>query len=329
MMLLTCDYSVVVYSTHKCVICTPTDAEEVLNEYVSNNDASPDVDQLKTIQKAALLTCDSLQSRLVILVPDNWISVSDHPIDHIIPSSLLPLAALSYAVETTFAPPDSLLLSYQQEALPSKQARLTVFACSCSWAKQLYSPFEPQAKSYLVMTFGQWRDGSSRVSSWSQCSKRALSRYEPDREKRQKNNRLWLVLGVLTVFIHGLGYGYYVLLQQRVEALRESRQGVIDAQTSWLSSNEPGSFVLSGLSLIQALPKSARLTLFESGKEKGAARQIFFQMTVPKQDLDSLLIHWRKQYPDWRWEVKDITQKVSTMLPKQEVVDVSISVSED
>ncbi len=329
-MLLTPNYFVAVYSLEQCSLCTPLEATKLVNKSPSKNNTLPDSSQLETIQRSLLPINVSSSTRMLILVPDSWLSVSVHRIDHIIPSSLLPLAALSYAVETTFSPPDSLMFSYQQDVLPAKQAQLKVFACSSEWAEQLSFPFKPSVKHCLVMSFAQWASKSTGVFSWSQCSKQALSVFQPEKEKQQKTQRLWLCLMVFSVLVNGVAYGYYTALQQDSDTLLHSRQAVIAAQSAWESSNnEDVQFVTSVLSKVQALPTSARLTLFESSdKVNGETQPIFFQVTLPKADLELLLENWKKQHPAWRWEVTYSAEELPILSQQKEVVDASVSVFE-
>ena len=121
-------YSVAVYSAQTCTLYDPSQASNLASLRSSSNAPPPDPQQLDSIQQDLVVDQDFNCSRIIVLVPDAWLSVSQHRVDHLIPSPLRPLAALSYAVETTFSPPDSLLFSYQYEALSSQQSQLVVFA---------------------------------------------------------------------------------------------------------------------------------------------------------------------------------------------------------
>jgi hypothetical protein len=325
MMKLMPTYSVAVYSAQKCLYFDSAEAVRFADLMPVSDDTIPDSHQLKSIQQTLSLEGAPSTSRIIVLVPDSWLSVSQHRIDHPISSSLLPLAALSYAVETTFSPPESVMFSYVQEALPAKHTQLTVFACSNEWAQQLLEPFQLLAKSCCMIPQGQWVDKKSRAYSWLLCTQRALSLYQPDKEKRKKARRLWGYLLLLSLLIHSVASVYFWTLQQHSEKALMTYQKTRLVQSDWvLAQEEDNIFSESVLGLVQALPKSARLGQFD-----GSASFASFKMVLPKQELDLLLGRWQKQRPDWRWEIEQSPYYSSLTMNQEEVVGVSISVFEN
>lgn len=314
-------YSVAVYSTQTCTLYDSSQASNLASRFPSSNAPPPDPQQLDNIQRGLVVDQDFHCSRIVVLVPDAWLSVSEHRVDHLIPSPLRPLAALSYAVETTFSPPDSLLFSYQYEALSSQQSQLVVFACASEWAEVLCLPFESIAKTCLLMPIGQWRAIQSRTRSWGACSQRALSVYQPEKRKRVKARRLSWALVVLSLLTHSVASAYFVSLNQESEQALAARQKIQTSQSAWSSTNNDKAFSSSVLSLVQALPISARLGYFESEGQRA-----FLQMTLPVKDFELLLEAWRQHNPDWRWEVEKQPHDLASPVVKKEVVDVSIEV---
>jgi len=318
-------YSVAVYSAQKCLYFDSSETVRFADSMSVSDDTIPDSHQLKTIQQTLSLQSAPSTSRIIVLVPDNWLSVSQHRIDHPISSSLLPLAALSYAVETTFAPPESVMFSYIQEALPAKHTLLTVFACSNEWAQQLLEPFQSFAKSCYVIPQGQWVDKKSRANAWFLCAQRALSFYQPDKEKRKKARHLWGYLLLLSLLIHSFAAVYFWTLQQHSEKALLTYQQTRLVQSDWMMAQDEGNiFFESVLGLIQALPMSARLGQFD-----GSASFVSFEMVLPKQELGLLLGRWQKQRPDWRWEIEQSPHYLSLTMNQEEVVGVSVSVFEN
>lgn len=320
-MKLMSDFSVAVYSAQECKFYSSSKTANLADLSAPRNAPLPDSQQLDAIHNSLKNDQEFACSRVIILVPDAWLSVSQHRVDHLIPSSLRPLAALSYAVETTFSPPDSLLFSYQYEALSAQQSQLAVYACSSGWAEQLSLPFLSISKTCLLMPIGQWEAISSRKRSWLSCSLRALSLYQPEKQKRLKTRRLCWCLVVSSLLLHSSASAYFFFLDQESKYAQAERQAIQATQSAWSSSHDSNEFSASVLGLIQALPMSARLGYFKSEDQRA-----FLKMTLPAKDLALLLVVWRKHNSDWRWEVEQKPHHLASPLAQKEVVDVSIKV---
>jgi hypothetical protein len=321
MMKLMSDYSVAVYSAQECTLYNSNKAASLVDFSLSSNTSQPDSQQLSTIQQDLVVDQNLKLSRIIILVPDAWLSVSLHRVDHFIPSSLRPLAALSYAVETTFSPPDALMLSYQYEELSTPQSELTVFACSNEWGEQLCLPFQSIAKFCLLMPLSQWAAMPLRTRSWASCSRRALSVFHPEKEKRIKARRLCWCLIVCSLLVHCFASIHFISLHQQSAQAYIEHQQIQATQSAWSSTQNTNEFSESVLGLVQALPMSARLTYFESEGERA-----FLQITLLEEDLSLLLMEWRKHNPDWRWEIEQQPHSLFSPMSQKEVVDVSIEV---
>ncbi|MBD5772498.1 hypothetical protein [Marinomonas colpomeniae] len=292
-------YSVAVYTAENCALYDLDELDEVVDYLDQSHCSLPDKAQLISIQKNFSTCHHPNTSNLMILIPDDWLSISQHKLDTSIPSALLPLASLSYAVETTFSTPEALLFSYQQEAIQPKQCQLTVFACSADWYEQLCLPFKELGASCLVMSIRQWKTLKLGNKSWSYLSKRALSVYQPDYEKRKKRKRLWICLVLLSALTHSVAYGYYLSLRKNTEQALVDRQSVLAEKALWVSAQNSSVFVESALTLVQALPPSVRLVSFN-----GEPDVVSFQLTLSWTDLNILLVNWRKQYPSWHWQIE-------------------------
>lgn len=320
-MKLLSDYSVAVYSAQECKLYNSSKVACLADFSAFINAPRPDSQQLYAIHQRLKIGQELNGSRIIILVPDAWLSVSQHRVDHLIPVSLRPLAALSYAVEATFSLPENLLFSYQYEPLSAQQSLLSVYACSCEWAEQLVLPFLSIPKTYLLMTISQWQAMSSRKRSWSSCSFCSLSLYQPEKAKRVKARQLFWCLVVLSLVLNSTASVYFLSLDQNTTYMRIARQTIQNTQSAWSSTHSANAFSASALDLIQALPRSARLEYFES-----RAQRAFLQMTLPARDLELLLVTWRQHKPDWRWEVKQRPHHPTSPITQKEVVDVSIKV---
>lgn len=320
-MKLLSDYSLAVYSAKECKLFKSRDAANLAGLSSLNNDPRPSSQSLEFIQQGLQIDREDIASRVIILVPDTWLSVSQHRIDHQIPSSLLPLAAMSYAVETTYSVPDSLLFSYQYQELSAQQSLLTVYACTNEWADELCLPFSSKSKTCLLMSVSQWTEIQSRKMSWHVCSEWALSKYNPEKEKRLKAKRLYWSLVVFSLLLHIVASTYFFSLDQESTDIQLARKTIQATQSSWASNRHSEDFSSSILGLIQTLPASARLGHFESKD-----RRAFLQMTLPAADLQLLLAEWRQHNPDWQWEVEQKPHRIDAPATQKEVVDVSIEV---
>ncbi|NLQ18546.1 hypothetical protein HGG82_13105 [Marinomonas sp. M1K-6] len=288
--------------------------------YESAHDAARSIDP-HCIDPHNIDSLSSKSSRLLVLVPDDCLSVSQHALDHVIPRSLLPLAALSYAVETTFSPPESVCFSYQQNVLSTTSAQLTVFACTKDWAEAVCLPFQAAATSCLLMPLSLWENRHTKARSWSYIAQHALSVYQPNQEKRKTALRLWGYLLLASLLIHAAALFYFMAWQQESVLALQERQRALADQMAWQDDQTANAFVASALEMVQGLPSSARLARFE-----GAASSVTFSVTLPEQALSLLLTAWRQQQPDWRWEVKRDLYHSPSGLNQEGVVDAHISV---
>ncbi|MFT2098465.1 hypothetical protein ACMUMQ_08935 [Marinomonas sp. 2405UD66-6] len=327
MMKLIKPYSVALYGAEQCTLYNRNEIDKWIDTSLQSSDFIPDSSQLILLQKALSLSECKVTSRVVILIPDHWLSVSNHVLDPLTPSSLLPLAALSYAVESTFSAPETVLFSFRKALLEDKRIQLTVFACSEEWRKQLSSPFQSKNVSCLIVPISLWQSTKPSLRSWSALSKYALSSYQPDYKKRQHMKRLWLCLLLFSVSIHCIAYGYFLSLEQRIHQSLTDRQVLLERQSAWASHQEPNDFVLSTLRLMQALPTSVRLVSFD-----GQNQQADFQLTLMQEEFEPLLARWQQRFPNWRWQVSELHQTSNDVLSpfesSKEVLDVFISVFE-
>jgi hypothetical protein len=323
MMRLVSAYSVAVYTAEQCIFYDSFKAAELVAlQAINQGSSTPDTLQLSAIHQTLSLESLAKRTPVLILVPDAWLVVSRSQIDHLIPSTLLPLAALSYAAETTFLPPEAVKFNYLQIALSDKRAELTVFACSNEWAELLCRPFYNTAKDCVIMPSSQWLDMKAPSRrSWSNCKKQALSSYQPNKVKNQKARMLLGYLLILSLFVQGGALTYLFSLHKHTEEAILVRQEVLELQSAWKAVHVENDFTQSILSVVQALPKSVRLAAVESDGAKAKVR-----MTLSQSDLDAVFIGWQHQFPHWLWEVSQTSNPAESVHKKVEVLDVSISI---
>lgn len=329
-------YSVALYTAQNCILFDRSNVNEIVDPRPQDQGLTPDSTQLDVIQKNISINRPPFNndtanngfvnnnSNIVIVVPDNWISVSHHRVDHILPDALAPLAALSYAVETTFSAPDSLMYHYQQMELEEKQTQLTVFACSSEWATQLCSPFQALGASCLLMSQTQWSDLTVSNPSWSSIRKHALSMYQPDIEKNKRVKRRCVFLLLFSLILHTGAYLYLLVLQQQTQAVIEARQQTLALKSDWESDQKSTPFLESILVIVQALPNSIRLVQFDVGFDYAV-----LQVTLSQLDFASLIDRWRQDHSSWRFEWEHVSYVQPIGMNDEEVMDVAISIFEN
>ena len=314
-------YSVAVYAADNCQFYknnnTVCDTELLSND----DDTLPNSTQLEKLQKPLLHTEAIDCHRVLILVPDNWLSISTHQVERHTPNELLPLAAMSFAAESTFSPPESLLFHYDQRRIEKQSITLEVTACSIEWARLLAKPFDNRGIPYLVMSFTQWSRLKTGTKSWSYLTQQSLSIFQPDRHKRIKQKRLWIGLIVSSVVLHCAAYFYQSSLYVQSQQLAFERHASLDKYAIWRNQQQSSEFVATALNFAQSLPKKTRLTAFE-GTERGVSLQVM----LLKEERAELLARWRQQYPSWRWIVNDIKPIAPSLTINEEVINVSLSI---
>lgn len=319
-MKLTPNYSLAVYSSKKCVLVESTESTQ-LSFQLPFDDPPPNPEELCLIQQSLAAEMLLRTRYCVVLVPDTWVSRSTHRIEHHVPPALQPLAALSYAAETTFSAPDVLLYSYQYQIINQSTSTFTVFSCTTEWAEQLLAPFKKCGVVCFLMPHGLYSQINPGILSWWRYSQRALSVYQPEKAKRNRSRLLWGVLLGLSILLNSMSFYYFTHLENRLKVVVISYQEKRALHQSGLSTQEPDDFVLSTLQLVQTLPHSVRLSHFVTQTD-----QAEWQITATKLDLDLLLTNWQERFPAWRWDVMKQPHSTSYVSHQKEVVDAFIKV---
>jgi len=315
-MALALNYSIALCSGQACQLFHSSEYRELLPRLEASESLTPSVESINAcLQMFDFASLDSV-SRLLILIPDEWLSVTQHSLDHPVSARLLPLAALSFAVEATYATPDNTLYAFQHKTTSNLDNQLTIYACSKSWSEPLFSAFQQQGRHCILIAYSQFKDFPSR--SWSYCTGQQISGYHPEYEKQQKVRRcLWL--GVISsLMIHCLGVGLYWYLEQAAKSADMAYQQVMDVTSNWSQDQQASPFVLTALNMVQSLPDHVRVEAFQGHGEQA---QIHF--SLPHSMLKRVLDNWRSMHPQWRWKVEE---NALLTVDQEEVVNVSVQV---
>ncbi|BFM50375.1 hypothetical protein [Marinomonas sp. THO17] len=309
-------YTVAVLSKQTCRFFASVDQVEIESRLQHKDDSTGTLDSLSEVLSS--LDCSQIPSpkRILVLVPDAWLKVTQPILEHPVSERLLPLAALSYAVEVTFAIPEETHYAFYQEPLNSKQTRLTIYSCSQDWLKQLMAPFEEQGQSCILMSFTQYQQLKNK--SWNACLRQKLSSFQPNFQ-RQQRARLYLSWGLsISLLLQCLAGGYYYYVYDAAQTTRLAYDQILDVQSTWLQDQQAGVFPLSALNLIQGLPKQVRIEQFYAYQQ-----QANIQLKLPKSMVKLLLDNWQKRYPKWGWT---FVQEVISQAPGQELVNAHIQI---
>ncbi|WP_394183098.1 hypothetical protein [Marinomonas posidonica] len=315
-MALALNYSIALFSGQACQLFHSSEYRELLPRLSSSESSAPSAESINACLKGVDFASLDCASRLLILIPDEWLSVTQHSLDHPVSARLLPLAALSFAVESTYATPDNTLYAFQHKTASAHETQLTVYACSKNWSEPLFSAFQQQGRHCILVAYSQFKDFSSR--SWSYCTSQQISGYRPEYEKQQKVRRcLWLGV-ILSLVIHCLAVGLYWYLEQAAKSADMAYQQVMDVTSNWSQDQLASPFVLTALNMVQSLPDRVRVETFQGHGEQA---QIHF--SLPHAMLKRVLDNWRSMHPQWRWKVEKNTLLT---VDQEEVVNVSVQV---
>ena len=313
-------YKIAVFAGQTCQLFASVDSLAIAS--AMQQDSMEATDQRET-QLAALASFDfsqlSAAKRILVLVPDDWVKVTQPIIEHPVSAQLLPLAALSYAVEVTFATPQETHYAFLQERIHAKQTRLTIFACAQNWLEDLLAPFEEQGASCILMPFSLYQKLNSK--SWSACYVQRLTSFQPNFQRQQRVRQYLLVGLVVSLFLHCVAGFYYYYLHDAINNARIGHAQILDVQSNWLQDQQTQAFPLSVLNLMQELPKEVRVEQFYAYQQ-----QANMQLVLPKNILEQLLETWQERYPSWRWS---LVQSAVIQAPSQELVNAYIQIVTD
>lgn len=309
---------VVFYTVSQCHVYAANHLPKRLPFNIEDDAPLPSLERLSELQ--SLLDHEFLADKkhLLIVVPETWLSVSEHQINHPLSKKLAPLAALAFASETTFAPPNEIFLHYRVLKLNKDVFQLHVVACSKMLMDQLSLPFQARDRCCRLVSSQQWKAQSSRRFAGYFLSRQGLARYQPEEDKRREVRRSWSAFVVLSLLMHGLLSGYFYSLNEAQNAHRLVQQ---QQPQQVVLPKQGNAFVTRLLAMLRALPYDVRVSSLHSETQTASAH-----LTLTPARLQTLLAQWRQTQPRWHWQVNPAPRQVMS-LDTMEVVDVELLVS--
>ena len=310
---------VVFYSVSECHVYDVSHLPEGLPFDSDKEKSLPSDVQIDAIQ--AQLDHESLVNKkhILIVVPDAWLSISEHQLDHPLSKKLAPLAALAFATETTFAPPDSIFYYYRVTKLSKQSSRLNIVACSRNTMEHLSLPFQKSAKCSGIISQQQWLQRPHHRFNLILLSHQYLAVYQPEEKKQQNARKRWICLVLASVVLHVAFFTFFYSINTDYENQRIEQQ---TAQAQQIVLPKQGNiFVGAVLATLRTMPREVRLSSFQSKNNTASIR-----LSLPEDTLQPLLTQWRQKHPNWRWQMS-IVQSGAGSLKTQEVIDVDLIVS--
>ncbi|MEO9653646.1 hypothetical protein [Marinomonas sp.] len=319
--MLTPLYCVALYSSTQCLIYPKNFNLEDALEAQGTDPQIPTDDQLRALQARCLVgrgkVKKALKKRLVVLVPDHWITVIDHKIEKL-PKDVAPLAALSIAAESIFVPPEQISFAYRQHKHPEEGNFLKVFACPTSWCELLCEPFRVYSQSVWLMSYWQYQQAMKSAAPWRWFHRFKLAPYNPELETRQQLKvKLYSLLG-LSLVLHLLGW---IGLNWITPAQVVTTSNIQEAQEDRTSPSNNRHQLASVVVLAQNLPETMHLQTLEADFQHA-----HLEVTAPLTRLEELIKNKATEFPQWEWNIEFLHRHPSAYPNQQEVVDAKIVV---
>ncbi|MBJ7538081.1 hypothetical protein [Marinomonas transparens] len=323
-MTLISSFFVAVYSTTQCSLFDSHKVPIASGLLPPGDALVPDASRIEAMQNRLFSEQNERIKNVVVVVPDDWLSISEHEVDHLIPPKLAPLVALTYAVEDAFAPPENLRFSYRQKVVQGQHTRLMVFTCTGEQADLFCSPFKQRGMSCLLVPHKQWLNAQREKKPWRWFVQQSLQAYQPEKEKRQEFRRLIACLASISLLVNLIAYLCFDSWNKQSRDVLFERQQIMVTQSSWSSNDSLHSASDIALKLTQGLPISVRLNSVE-----GNALTAVVMLTLAEDDAALLLDSWREKQPEWQWKMERLSSDEPLSGGQEEVVDVAISISKN
>ncbi len=319
--MLTPLYCVALYSSTQCLIHPKNFNFESALETQGSDLQIPTDEQLKVLQARCLTdngkAKKALKKRLIVLVPDHWLTVIDHKIEKL-PKDVAPLAALSIAAENIFVPPDQISFAYRQQKHPEEGNFLKVFACSTRWCELLCEPFRAYSQSVWLMSYWQYQQAVKSAAPWRWFHRFKLVPYNPELEKRrQLKIKLYCLLG-LSLVLHLLGW---IGLNWITPAQVVTTSNIQETQAKIVPPANNMQQLASVVVFAQHLPQAMRLQTFEVDSQHA-----HLKLTAPLARLQELIKAKAAEFPQWEWGMELLHSHPPAYPNQQEVVDAKITV---
>ncbi|MGB5996484.1 MAG: hypothetical protein WBG31_04150 [Marinomonas sp.] len=306
---------VVFYTVSQCYVYAANHLPERLPFNAKDDTFLPSIERLNELQ--SLLDHEYLADKksLLIVVPNAWLSVSEHQIKHPLSKKLAPLAALAFASESTFAPPNEIFFHHHVTKLNKDLVQLHVVACSKMLMDCLSQPFQADNRCYQLISQQQWDAQSTRRFACYLLSRQGLARYQPEEDKRRETRHRWSAFVLMSALVHGLLLGYFYYLTDEQDKQRVAQR---QKHTQQLVLPTQGSvFVTRFLTILRALPHDVRVSALHSEKDTASAR-----LTLTTVRLQTLLTQWQQAQPTWHWQVSSTSPQGTSMGASEDALEV-------
>lgn len=309
---------VVFYSTSQCYVYDVRSLPKCLPFDAGDEKSVPSDAQIDQLQAELDDTYFANKTQILVVVPDAWLSISEHKIEHLLSSKLAPLAALTFAAETTFAPPESIYFYYHVTKLNKQSCQLKVIACSKQLLLTLSRPFKNRTRHCSLVSEQQWIHRRHHYFALYLLSLQGLTCYQPAEDKRKSTRNRWLCFVLLSGVLH-LGF---ILFFQYSNGLHKKWMVDENAKHRVIPNVQPhkNTLVKTLLTTLRALPADVRLTSISSHQTKASVG-----LSLTRIRLQALLAEWRKEQPQWRWDIQ--STQPQAQIGAQEVVDVELIVT--
>lgn len=311
----------VFYSPTSCLFYDSQHSLHQIDTY--SNETSGMVSAEQVAQLQLQLDDSQLEQKAfaLIVVPDAWLSISEHTLDHAVPKQLAPLAALAFAVETAFSSPDTLWFRYQL-FYDHKISKMRVMACTHSLAKQVCKPFHDRGMRCCLVSCQQWQAYQNKKFAVWRLAQQGLRPFDPELSRRRHHRTMWASFIVACMLLQtGLVMHDY-RLHQELGALDEQLKMVQSRRQQAVSLPDNHPFLVHVLSKVRSLPTSVRLSSFSSNVNTAD-----LVLSMPNAQLQPLLARWQDEEPRWRLKINKKAQDQNAMDSRKEVMDVAVSIS--
>lgn len=311
----------VFYSATSCLFYDSQHSLHQVDTYLSETSDMASAEQIAQLQRPLDGSLLEQKAFALIVVPDAWLSISEHTLDHAVPKQLAPLAALAFAVESTFSSPDTLWFRYQL-FYDHKISKMRVMACTHTLAERVCKPFHDRGMRCCLVSCQQWQAYQHKKFGLWRLAQQGLRPFDPELSRRRHHRTMWASFILACMLLQaGLAMHDY-RLHQEIGSLGEQLEVMQSRvqQTKPQSDNHP--FLVQVLNKVQSLPTSVRLSSFTSNVNTAN-----LVLSMPNSQLQPLLARWHHEEPRWRLKINKKSQDQNAMDSKKEVMDVAVSIS--
>lgn len=309
---------VVFYTASRCYIYDAARLPKSVQLIPEATSSRPDSAQLDALFATLEHETITNKKHLLIVLPDEWLAISQHEIARSMSKTLAPLAALAFAVESTFASPETILFNYRLKRLHKRHYLLNLIACPQAFADDLMRPFREKGAQCQIVSYQQWQSLAGKRFALYRLMKQSLNLYQPKQAKEKANQQRWLGLIAISLLLNLVLFGYFYSLNQTHMRLQ---QNLAKHQSEpFLQPNSVASFPVVLLAKLRTLPMGVRLSKFQTSSTQA---QVY--LSGRASELNTLVARWRKASPHWQWVMRSLAPANST--DKKEVVDVALVVS--